>query len=42
MEQGALVPIIDRRYPLAAVADALRHKEQGLAQGKPVIEIDLP
>lgn len=34
---GKVVPVIDRRYPLSAVPDALRYLEEGHAGGKVVI-----
>ncbi len=34
---GKVTPIIDRRYPLAQVVDALRYVDEGRAQGKVVI-----
>jgi NADPH:quinone reductase-like Zn-dependent oxidoreductase len=34
IEAGKVAPIIDRRYPLAEVAQALRYLEEGHAQGK--------
>jgi NADPH:quinone reductase-like Zn-dependent oxidoreductase len=37
---GTLKPIIDRRYPLAQVADALRHVEDGHPRGKVIITMD--
>jgi NADPH:quinone reductase-like Zn-dependent oxidoreductase len=37
--EGALRPVIDRRYPLRDVADAIRYLEKGHACGKIVIEI---
>jgi NADPH:quinone reductase-like Zn-dependent oxidoreductase len=37
IEAGTLAPVIDRRYPLDEVADALRHLEEGRARGKIVI-----
>jgi len=40
LEAGKIVPVIDRRYPLGEVAEALRYLEQGHAQGKIVITID--
>ena len=36
-DAGALRPVIDRRYPLAEVPDALRYLEAGQAMGKIVI-----
>ncbi len=37
LESGKVVPVIDRRYPLSGVADALRYLEEGHARGKVVI-----
>ena len=37
MEAGKVKPVIDRRYPLSEVADALRYLEEGHAKGKVVI-----
>ena len=34
---GTVTPIIDRRYPLAQVVDALRYVDDGHAKGKVVI-----
>ena len=39
LETGKVVPIIDRRYPLTGVAEALRYLEEGHAQGKIVITV---
>jgi NADPH:quinone reductase-like Zn-dependent oxidoreductase len=39
LEAGKIVPVIDRRYPLKEVAEALRYREEGHAQGKVVIII---
>jgi NADPH:quinone reductase-like Zn-dependent oxidoreductase len=39
LEAGKIVPVIDRRYPLAEVAEALLYREEGHAQGKIVINI---
>jgi NADPH:quinone reductase-like Zn-dependent oxidoreductase len=39
LEAGKMVPVIDRRYPLGKVAEALRYREEGHAQGKVVIAI---
>ncbi len=40
LESGKLVPVIDRRYPLSAVPEALRYVGEGHAQGKVVITIE--
>jgi NADPH:quinone reductase-like Zn-dependent oxidoreductase len=39
LEAGTVVPVIDRTYPLAEVAEAMRHLEQGPAQAKIVITV---
>jgi NADPH:quinone reductase-like Zn-dependent oxidoreductase len=39
LEAGKIVPVIDRRYPLSEVPQALRYLEEGHAQGKVVITI---
>ena len=39
LEAGKIVPVIDRRYPLSEVAEAVRYREEGHAQGKVVIAI---
>jgi NADPH:quinone reductase-like Zn-dependent oxidoreductase len=39
MEGGKITPVIDRRYPLSEVPDAIRYLEAGHAQGKVVITI---
>ena len=39
LEVGKVVPVIDRRYPLREVADAIRYLEQGHAKGKVVITV---
>jgi NADPH:quinone reductase-like Zn-dependent oxidoreductase len=39
LEAGKIVPVIDRRYPLSDVAEAVRYLEEGHAQGKIVITI---
>jgi NADPH:quinone reductase-like Zn-dependent oxidoreductase len=38
-ESGKLVPVIDRRYPLSDVPEALRHQGEGHARGKSVIAL---
>jgi NADPH:quinone reductase-like Zn-dependent oxidoreductase len=40
LEAGTVVPVIDRRYPLSEVAEALRYLEEGHAQGKIVITVE--
>ncbi len=40
LETGKVVPIIDKRYPLSGVAEALRYLEEGHAQGKVVITVE--
>ena len=37
---GKVVPVIDRRYPLSAAAEALRYLAEGHAQGKIVIAVE--
>ena len=39
-EAGKIVPIIDRRYPLSEVPEALRYVGEGLAKGKVVITVE--
>jgi NADPH:quinone reductase-like Zn-dependent oxidoreductase len=39
LEAGKVVPVIDRRYPLREVPEALRYLEEGHAKGKVVITI---
>jgi NADPH:quinone reductase-like Zn-dependent oxidoreductase len=39
-ESGKVVPVIDRRYPLSEVPEALRYLGAGLAKGKVVITMD--
>jgi NADPH:quinone reductase-like Zn-dependent oxidoreductase len=39
LEAGKVVPVIDRRYPLSEVADALRYLEDGHARGKVIITV---
>jgi NADPH:quinone reductase-like Zn-dependent oxidoreductase len=39
-EAGKVVPVIDRRYPLSEVPEALRYFGEGHAQGKLVITVE--
>ena len=39
LERGKVVPVIDRRYPLSEVAQAIRYLEEGHARGKVVITV---
>jgi NADPH:quinone reductase-like Zn-dependent oxidoreductase len=40
LEAGKVVPVIDRRYALNEVAEALRYLEEGHARGKVVITVE--
>ena len=40
LEARKIVPVIDRRYPLSEVAEAIRYVEEGHAKGKVVITVD--
>ncbi|MGA9572393.1 MAG: NAD(P)-dependent alcohol dehydrogenase [Lysobacterales bacterium] len=40
LSSGDIVPVIDRRYPLDEVPEAIRHSEEGHARGKIVIELE--
>ena len=40
LETGKVVPVIDRRYPLAETAEAIRYLETGRARGKVIITVD--
>ncbi|MHA1945666.1 MAG: NAD(P)-dependent alcohol dehydrogenase [Candidatus Hodarchaeales archaeon] len=40
LEAGKVVPVIDRRYPLSKVPEALQYLEAGHAQGKVVINME--
>jgi NADPH:quinone reductase-like Zn-dependent oxidoreductase len=40
LEEGKVTPVIDRRYPLREVVDALRYVEAGHAKGKVVIMVE--
>ncbi|MBI5289242.1 MAG: NAD(P)-dependent alcohol dehydrogenase [Chloroflexi bacterium] len=39
MEAGKVRPVIDRRYPLSEIAEAIRYVEEGHARGKVIITI---
>ena len=39
LEGGKIRPVIDRRYPLGEVADAIRYLEEGHAKGKVIITV---
>ena len=39
LESGEVTPVIDRRYPLAEVREAIRYLEEGHARGKVVITV---
>jgi len=39
IESGKVTPVIDRMYPLAEAPEAIRHLEEGHAQGKVVITV---
>jgi NADPH:quinone reductase-like Zn-dependent oxidoreductase len=40
LEAGKIVPVIDRRYKLSKVAEAIRYLEEGHAKGKVVITVE--
>ncbi len=40
MESGKVTPVIDRRYALAEVPEAIRYLEEGHARGKVVIDVE--
>jgi len=40
LESGKIRPVIDRRYPLSGVPDAIRYVEAGHAAGKVIIDVD--
>ncbi|MFC2023182.1 NAD(P)-dependent alcohol dehydrogenase [Chloroflexota bacterium] len=40
LEDGKVVPVIDRRYPLSEVAEAIRYLEEGHARGKVIIALE--
>jgi NADPH:quinone reductase-like Zn-dependent oxidoreductase len=39
IEARKVAPVIDRRYPLSAAADAIRYLEEGHAKGKIVLTV---
>jgi NADPH:quinone reductase-like Zn-dependent oxidoreductase len=39
LEAGRITPVIDRTYPLAEVAEAIRYLETGHARGKVAITV---
>jgi NADPH:quinone reductase-like Zn-dependent oxidoreductase len=42
MQAGKVTPVIDRRYPLREVPDAIRYSEEGHARGKIIIDLAVP
>jgi NADPH:quinone reductase-like Zn-dependent oxidoreductase len=42
MAARKIVPVVDRRYPLSEVVEALRYLEEGHARGKVVVTFDEP
>jgi len=42
LDAGRMVSVIDRRYPLSDIADAVRYSEDGHARAKIVITMDRP
>ena len=40
LEAGKVIPVIDRRYPLSEVPEALRYLGEGHARGKVVITVE--
>jgi NADPH:quinone reductase-like Zn-dependent oxidoreductase len=42
LEKGQIRPVIDRRYTLAQVPEAMRYLETGHAHGKVVIDVTAP
>lgn len=40
LEAGKVIPVIDKRYPLSGVPEALRYLEEGHARGKVVITVE--
>jgi len=40
LEAGKVAPVIDRRYPLSEVAEAIRYLEEGHAKGKVIVTLE--
>jgi hypothetical protein len=40
LESGKVKPVIDRRYPLSQIAEAMRYLEQGHARGKVIVTLE--
>jgi NADPH:quinone reductase-like Zn-dependent oxidoreductase len=40
IQQGKVTPVIDRRYPLREVPDAIAYLEEGHARGKVIITME--
>ena len=40
LEAGKVVPVIDKRFPLSEVPEAIRYYEEGHARGKVVITVE--
>jgi NADPH:quinone reductase-like Zn-dependent oxidoreductase len=40
MESGKVTPVVDKRYSLSEVPEAIRYLEQGHARGKVVITLE--
>jgi NADPH:quinone reductase-like Zn-dependent oxidoreductase len=40
MKTGKVTPVIDRRYPLSEVAEAIRYSEKGHARGKIIVNLE--
>jgi len=39
MESGKVKPVLDRRFPLNDIADAIRYSEEGRARGKIIVDV---
>jgi NADPH:quinone reductase-like Zn-dependent oxidoreductase len=42
LANGDILPVIDREYPLAKAADAVRYLEEGHARGKVIVKVSPP